>query len=284
MGVSSHAPFFYHFWLLKIFNMKKILETAITAAHLAGEFIQTSAENLSLLNVEQKTLHDYVSEVDRGSEKIVVDQILATFPDHQILGEEYGSQGNEGAQWQWVIDPLDGTTNFLRSLPHYAVSIGVLKGGVVHYGVVYDPAKKDLFVASKGEGATLNNVAIKVSSSDSIKGGLLATGVPFSGQNLDNIESFTNTMTDLLKCQTSGVRRLGAAALDLAYVAAGRYDGFWESNLKVWDIAAGVLIVEEAGGIVTDLSGGNDYLNNGDVLAAAKNVHQDMLLVCKKHY
>ena len=264
--------------------MKTILETAISAAHLAGEYIQKSAENLSLLNIEQKTLHDYVSEVDRGAEKIVVDQVLAMFPDHQILGEEYGSQGNDGGQWQWVIDPLDGTTNFLRALPHYAVSIGVLKGGVIQYGVVYDPAKKDLFVASKGEGATLNNVAINVSSSDSIKGGLLATGVPFSGQNLDNIEPFTNTMTDLLQCQTSGIRRLGAAALDLAYVAAGRYDGFWESNLKIWDIAAGVLIVEEAGGLVTDLSGGEGYLTSGDVLAAPRSVHKDMLAVCKRHY
>jgi len=264
--------------------MKTILEIAILAAQSAGEFIQKSAEDLSLLNIEQKSLHDYVSEVDRGAEKIVVDQIVKVFPDHQILGEEYGSQGNDSAQWQWVIDPLDGTTNFLRSLPHYAVSIGVLKGGVVQYGVVYDPAKKDLFVASKGQGATLNNVSIQVSSSESIKGGLLATGVPFGGENLDNIGAFTNTMTDLLKCQTSGIRRLGAAALDLAYVAAGRYDGFWESNLKIWDIAAGVLIVEEAGGVVSDLSGGGEYLKNGDVLAGPEAVHRDMLAVCKKYY
>jgi len=264
--------------------MKTILEVAITAAQSAGQFIQKSAEDISLLNIEQKTMHDYVSEVDRGSEKIVVDQILETFPDHQILGEEYGSQGSESAQWQWVIDPLDGTTNFLRSLPHYAVSIGVLRDGVVHHGVVYDPAKEDLFVASKGKGVTLNNVAIHVSSSESIKGGLLATGVPFSGENLDNIDAFTNTMSDLLKCQTSGIRRLGAAALDLAYVAAGRYDGFWESNLKIWDIAAGVLMVEEAGGVVSDLSGGQNYLDNGDVIAASKGTYQDMLSVCKRYY
>lgn len=264
--------------------MEKIIEIAIVAAQSAGAFIQKSAEDLSLLNIEQKTLYDYVSDVDRGSEKIIVEQILNAFPNHQILGEEYGNQGREDAQWQWVIDPLDGTTNFLRSLPHYAVSIGVLKDGVVQHGVVYDPAKKDLFVASKGKGATLNDVVIQVSSSESIKGGLLATGVPFSGHNLDNIDSFTNTMTDLLKCQTSGIRRLGAAALDLAYVAAGRYEGFWESNLKLWDIAAGVLIVEEAGGIVTDLSGKLNHLSSGDVLAAPRGVHQDMLAVCKKHY
>ncbi len=264
--------------------MDIILNTAINAAKAAGSFIQRSAQNLSALNVEQKTIHDYVSEVDRGSEKIIIEHIFNAFPNHQILGEEYGSQGDVSAQWQWVIDPLDGTTNFLRSIPHYAVSIAALENGVVKYAVVYDPVKNDLFAASLGGGATLNGLSIEVSKLDSIKGGLLATGIPFSGKNLEDINAFTGTMVGLLECQTSGVRRLGAAALDLAYVAAGRYDGFWEASLQMWDIAAGVLLVKEAGGLVTDLQGGENYLKSGDVLAASPNVHADMLEVCSSNY
>ena len=264
--------------------MDKILKTAVAAAKSAGVFIQQSANNLTCLNIEQKSLHDYVSEVDRGAEKIIVDHIIESFPEHQILGEEYGDQGGTSAEWQWVIDPLDGTTNFLRSIAHYAVSIAVLKNSEVEYAVVYDSAKNDLFVARRSEGAYLNGLPLNVSAANSIKGSLLATGVPFSGDNLNKIDAFTGTMSGLLACQTSGIRRLGAAALDLAYVAAGRYDGFWESNLKIWDIAAGVLLVQEAGGVVSDLSGASEYLKSGNVLAASPNVHADMLTVCQKFY
>ena len=264
--------------------MKTIIEVAVDAAQRAGVFIQKAADDLSILNIEEKSLNDYVSEVDRGSEKIITDAIIDAFPDHQILGEEYGIQGEQNAQWQWVIDPLDGTTNFLRSIGHYAVSIGILENGVLQHGVVFDPVKNELFTASKGKGAFLNGVLISVSNVDSIKGGLFATGVPFSGVNLDNIDSFTGTMTDILSCQTSGIRRLGAAALDLAYVAAGRYDGFWEAHLKIWDIAAGVLLVKEAGGAVSDFSGNESYLSNGNVAAAPLKVHDQMLSICAKHY
>ena len=264
--------------------MDMILEVAISAAKSAGEFIQKSAQNLSSIKVEQKSLHDYVSEVDRGAEKIITKRILSSFDGHQILGEEYGSQGIDEAQWQWVIDPLDGTTNFLRSIAHYAVSIAVLKDGVVEHGVIFDPTKNEMFTASRGKGATLNGLPINVSSSAVNKGGLLATGIPFGGQNLEGVDVFSDVMVDLLKLQTSGIRRLGAAALDLAYVAAGRYEGFWESNLKLWDIAAGVLLVQEAGGSVSDLGGKQNHLNSGDVLAASLGYYEQMLSVCKSHY
>lgn len=264
--------------------MKSIIDTAIDAAKQAGDGIQRAADDICSLNIEQKSLHDYVSEVDRQSECLICESIQAAFPNHQILGEEYGLQGAEGSSYQWIIDPLDGTTNFLRSIPHYAVSIGVLKDGVLEHAVVFDPAKNDLFTASRGAGAKLNGVAIKVSESANIKGALLSTGVPYSGDNLAQIQEFTSTMTDLLSQQTSGLRRLGAAALDLAYIAAGRYDGFWEANLKAWDIAAGALLVIEAGGVVTDLKGEENYLESGNVLAANPGVHKDMLAVTKACY
>lgn len=264
--------------------MKTYLEVAVFAAKLAGQSILESAKGVTSLMVEQKTLHDYVSEVDRRSEQIIVEEIKLHFPDHQILGEEYGEQGAADSDYQWIIDPLDGTTNFLRSIPHYAVSIGLRVNGVITEAVVFDPAKNDLFIASRGKGASLNSMPLSVSNLSSIRSGLLATGVPFSGDNLANVSSFTNTMEGLLALQTSGIRRLGSAALDLAYVAAGRYDGYWEASLKPWDIAAGVLLVEEAGGMVTDLQGGNDYMHSGDVLAANSAVHSDMLEVTSRTY
>jgi len=264
--------------------MNSIMDTAIHIARSAGDGIRRAAADISSLNIEQKSLYDYVSEVDRESERLIVDCIKNTFPEHQVIGEEYGVQGPSEASYQWVIDPLDGTTNFLRSIPHYAVSIGVLNHGVLDHAVVYDPAKDELFTASRGAGSKLNGVPIQVSSSPSIRGALLSTGVPYSGENLEQVDAFSNTLTGLLKMQTSGLRRLGAAALDLAYVAAGRYDGFWEANLKKWDIAAGALLVKEAGGVVTNLHGASNYLESGNVLAANHSVHQDMLAVTKACY
>lgn len=264
--------------------MITIIDLAIKAALAAGTFIDEASSDISALNIEQKKRHDYVSEVDRKAERIVVEHIKNVFPDHQIQGEEYGVQGDQASEYCWIIDPLDGTTNFLRSIAHYAVSISVLKNGRPEHGVIYDPAKKELFTASYGQGAFLNGNKISVSGLTGLKSGLLATGVPFNDDPLNPIEAFAGSMVGLLHEQTSGIRRLGAAALDLAYVAAGRYDGFWEANLKVWDIAAGVLIVTEAGGVVTDLHGGDDYLMSGHVLAAPSGVHVDMLNIIKAHY
>ena len=263
--------------------MHELLSLAIRAARAGGAVIQSGASKLDSLNIEQKSLHDYVSEIDRDTESVISEVILKQYPDHQIVGEEYGEVGEAG-DIQWIIDPLDGTTNFLRGIPHYAVSIGIRVKHRLEHAVVFDPAKNDLFYASFGQGAFLNDEPISVSAIESVRGGLYSTGVPFSGDNLAQINSFTNTMTGLLDIETSGIRRLGAAALDLAYVAAGRYDGFWEAKLKIWDIAAGVLLVQEAGGLVSDFCDREDYLVSGDVVAAAKGAHPELVELCKEHY
>lgn len=264
--------------------MDNLLSVAIQVATDAGTYIARSASEIGQLNIIEKSLHDYVSEVDRNAEKIIRSLILKEFPSHTILGEEYGSGGGCDTDYKWIVDPLDGTTNFLRSIPHYAVSIGIEYNNELTIGVVYDPAKEDLFYAQKGKGAFLNKTRISVSQKSSIDGALLATGVPFNGKNLEEISSFTSTMEGLLAFHTSGIRRLGAAALDLAYIACGRYDGFWEANLQPWDIAAGVLLVTEAGGIVSDLNGGDEYLSSGNILAANQHVHKPMLSITNKYY
>lgn len=263
--------------------MNNILEVAKQAARKGGEIITQGASNLSALNIEQKSLHDYVSEVDRNSENAVKKHILDTYPGHQVLGEEYGVDGAD-SNVQWIIDPLDGTTNFLRGIPHYAVSIGVIVDGVLEHSVVFDPAKDELFSASRGQGAFLNDTPIETSGLSSIRGGLYATGVPFSGDNLVNIGCFTDAMIGILNTHTSGIRRLGSAALDLAYVAAGRYDGYWEANLHIWDIAGGVLLVTEAGGKVSGLQGDGNYLETGHIVAATSGAHSELVEITARSY
>ncbi len=265
-------------------SMNEYLNIAIQAATKAGQYIAESANKLDEIEVTEKSLHDYVSEVDRNSESIISSLILKNFTEHRILGEEYGQQGSSDSDYQWIIDPLDGTTNFLRSIPHYAVSIAMLYKGELALGVIYDPAKQDLFYAEKGQGAFLNRMSISVSKRPTIKGALLATGVPFNGDNLTQISSFTRTMEELLSLQTSGIRRLGSAALDLAYIACGRYDGYWEANLQSWDIAAGALLVAEAGGQVTDLDGSSRYLESGNILVGTVELHKTMLNITKRCY
>ena len=261
-----------------------ILSIAIQAAKEAGKMMLECSGDLANLTIEEKSLHDYVSEVDRESESIITKHIINKFPNHTVIGEEFGSTGNQLAEYKWIVDPLDGTTNYLRGIPHYAVSIAVLRNNVIEHAVVFDPSKNELFTASIGEGAYLNGKPLKVSGRSSTKGALLSTGIPFSGKNLDEINSFTKTMESLLEKQTSGIRRFGAAALDLAYVAAGRYDGFWDANLKPWDIAAGVLLVEEAGGVVYDFSAELNFLESGDIIAATPNLISDLLDFTNEHY
>ena len=263
--------------------MKDMLRVAVSAAKSSGSYISKASKKTNELEVSEKQLHDYVSEVDRNSEIIITTLIAKHFPEHRILGEEYGHAGGTKSDYQWVIDPLDGTTNFLHSIAHYAVSIALIYQGEIVIGVVYDAAKDELFHAVKGEGAFLNEEKIGVSDKTSISGALIATGIPFNGENLEKVSSFTATMENILALQTSGIRRLGAAALDLAYIACGRYDGFWETNLQPWDIAAGILLVTEAGGVVTDLNGGNNYLQTGNILASNISVHSPMLSVTDKY-
>ncbi len=271
------------------------LATAIEAAQHAGDFIQQKSLNKAELNVEQKSLNDFVSEVDKGAETIIRDIIGKAYPDHSFLGEEFGGDSiasiplnikgdAQETVYQWIVDPLDGTTNFLRGIPHYAVSIALCINGLLTVGVVFDPYKNELFSAIVEQGAHLNGQPIQCAECPSLNGALLSTGVPFSGQRLDDISHFTDALVGLLERQTSGVRRLGAAALDLAYVAAGRYDGFWEAGLQPWDIAAGALIAQEAGATVTDFSAAARFLESGNVVAASCDVFAEMQGIVERAY
>lgn len=283
--VVKVASYDYHRWnMTAALTGNKILDVAVTAASEAGAAILAAAGHIDQLKVEQKSLNDYVSEVDRTAEKTIYTIVNQHFPEHGFMGEEYGDHQHTEGEYQWVVDPLDGTTNFLRSIPHYAVSIAVLRAGKVDIGVIYDPCKNELFSAIRGGGAYLNGSPIQVSNAGQMSGALLATGVPYSGDRLQRLDSFVGTLRGLLALQTSGIRRLGAAALDLAYVAAGRYEGFWEADLSIWDIAAGALLVEEAGGIVSGLNGDDHYLLSGNILAATPVVHDQMLAVTTACY
>jgi myo-inositol-1(or 4)-monophosphatase len=250
-----------------------MLNIAIRAAHKAGDFIVRKINKLPDLKVEVKALNDFVSEVDRQAEGLIIEELLKAFPKHGILAEESGViDGQE--EYRWIIDPLDGTTNYLHGFPHYAVSIACEHEGRLIHAAIYDPFKQELFAASRGDGATLNNRRIRVGSLKTAQGALLATGFPF--RHPEQLDDFLKTFSAFFS-KASDVRRAGSAALDLAYVAAGRLDGYWESDLEAWDIAAGALIVREAGGLVTDFKGDTNYLDNGQVVAANPRLIGDML-------
>ncbi len=252
--------------------MNPFLNTAIKAARLAGRVISYNAEQLDRLNVTAKGHADFVSEVDHQAEQEIIHAVREAYPEHAIFAEESGkSAGNE---FEWIIDPLDGTTNFLHGIPQYAVSIAMRENGVLKVAVVFDPIKDELFTAAKGEGALLNDRRIRVSGTKDMEFSLLATGFPY--KDMKNLDLWTDCFRSLLP-ETSGVRRAGSAALDLAWVAAGRYDGFWEFDLNTWDIAAGVLLIQEAGGMVSEVDGGRDYLESGDIMVANPVIYRKML-------
>ena len=245
------------------------LETlAVAAARAAGNFIMRNLDRADQLTVARKGRNDFVSEVDRGAEAEIISIIRKAYPDHAVLAEEGGASGSH--DFVWIIDPLDGTTNFLHRFPHFAVSIGVQFQGKMQHGVIYAPCTQDLYVANRGSGAMLNSRKIRVSKVSTLEDSLVGTGVPIrAGANLDVYLPQLRTIVE----KTSGVRRAGSAALDLAYVACGRLDAFWELNLKPWDIAAGVLLIEEAGGIVSELYGADDVMKTGNILAANPKLH-----------
>jgi myo-inositol-1(or 4)-monophosphatase len=236
-----------------------------------------SLDRLDGLRIELKARNDLVSEVDRDTEAVIIDALHKAYPDHAITGEEHGQSvdASNGSEYTWIIDPLDGTTNYLQGIPHYAISIAVRKGRHLQHGVIIDPLKNDEFVASRGHGAQLNGKRIRVNPVTRLEDALLNTGIPpgVIEQDLDRY------MAELARFTAScrAVRRLGSAALDLAYVAAGRSDGFWEFGLKPWDIAAGALLVREAGGFVGDSSGGDAFLDSGDVVAANPKLFKLMI-------
>lgn len=261
--------------------MHPYLNTAIKAARSAASIILRHSERIDTLHVQQKTKNDYVTEVDRMAEDSIIRIINKAYPHHAILAEEQDQRHLPQTDQTWIIDPLDGTTNYIHNIPHYAISIAFIDKGKLEHGVILDPVKDELFSASRGAGATLNNRRIRTSGRLSLDGALLATGIPFREDQ--NIEAFLNAVRDFYG-PISGIRRAGSAALDLAYVAAGRFDAYWESDLKPWDIAAGALIVEESGGFVHDFHGTSDYLNTGNIIAATPKLQKHMLHVISKYY
>ena len=258
--------------------MQPMLNIAVRAAHAAGDYISRQVNNIPNLEIESKSKNDFVTLVDRRAEERIIETLLKAFPTHSIMAEESGSFGE--SEFQWIIDPLDGTTNFLHGFPHFAVSIALAIDGKLQHGVIYDPMKQELFAASRGDGATLNNRRIRVTSRFSSEGALLGTGFPFRAKHhLPVFQQMFNTFFD----SASDIRRAGSAALDLAYVAAGRLDGFWEIGLKPWDMAAGALIIREAGGLVGDFGGNENYLESGNIVTANPKLFADMIRKLQPH-
>jgi myo-inositol-1(or 4)-monophosphatase len=256
--------------------MHPMLNTAVKAARRAASIINRATFDLDRVKVTQKGHNDFVTEVDQAAEQAIIEVLKTAYPDHAILGEETGASSNlhDESENVWIIDPLDGTTNFIHGFPVYCVSIALQQRGQITQAVVYDPNRNDLFTASKGAGAYLNEKRIRVGRRDKLADGLIGTGFPFRDmKGLDEYMQMFRIMTE--RC--AGLRRPGAAALDLAYVAAGRLDGFFEKGLQPWDMAAGSLLITEAGGIVGNLTGESDYLDKGQVLAGSPKIFAQMV-------
>jgi myo-inositol-1(or 4)-monophosphatase len=255
--------------------MHPMLNVAIKAARAAGAIINRASNDIDKLTVTRKGMNDYVSEVDRAAEDAIISTLLSAYPDHGILAEESGLREST-SDYQWIIDPLDGTTNFLHSFPQYCTSIACAVKGVLTHAVIYDPTRNDLFIATRGSGAFLNERRIRVSKVIYLKDALIGTGFPY--KEFANFDAYTATFKAVTQ-SVSAVRRPGSAALDLAYVACGRYDGFWESGLSAWDMAAGALLIKEAGGLITDFAAGDEYLKNGNVVAGTPKVFPGLLKI-----
>jgi myo-inositol-1(or 4)-monophosphatase len=222
--------------------------------------------------MSEKRPHDFVTEVDKQAEQIIIDTVRRNYPNHGFLAEESGEIQGDGTVW--IIDPLDGTTNFIHNFPHFAVSIAISIRGRIEHGLVYDPIRHELFIASRGQGAQLNNRRLRVSPRTTLQGALLGTGFPY--RYPEHIPTYIKTLQALME-QVAGIRRAGSAALDLAYVAAGRLDGFWEFGLGPWDIAAGALLIQEAGGLISDVQGTENYLESGHVVTGNPKIFKSLL-------
>jgi len=257
-----------------------MLNTAVKAARAAGRIITRASLDLDAVKVMRKSRNDFVTEVDRAAEDVIVKTLLGAYPDHAILGEESGHtpgrQAKEPRESEhiWIIDPLDGTTNFIHGLPQYCVSIALMQRDIVTHAVIYDPNRDELFTASKGRGAYLNDRRMRVAPRERLDEALIGTGFPF--RKLESLDRYV-AMFRAVSEKAAGLRRPGAAALDLAYVASGRYDAFFEIGLMPWDVAAGSLLVTEAGGLVGDLQGNSDYLFAEQVLAGTPKVFGQMV-------
>lgn len=263
-----------------LFQGESFLAEVESIARLGGSRLLEHWRSLSADQVTEKSRNDLVTVADLASERTIVEAVRTKFPDHRVLSEEAGWSDRTGDGPTWIVDPLDGTTNFVHGIPQFAVSIGVAVKGRVDYGVVLDPVKGDVFTAARGCGAFWNGKKCRVSGHSGLEGSLLATGFPFKAHGL--LDPYLAIFRDVfLRCKA--VRRPGAAALDLAYTAAGLFDGFFEFQLSTWDSAAGAILVEEAGGVITDMDGGADYLTSGNVVCGSPVVHAELLAVVQQH-
>jgi len=261
--------------------MHPILNIAVKAARRAGTIINRASTQLDLLTVQSKSPNDFVTEVDQAAEAAIIEVLREAYPEHGILAEESGETAAPAdSEYQWIIDPLDGTTNFIHGFPQYAISIALAKNGVIEQAVVYDPTRNELFTATKGRGAFLNDRRIRVSKRTRLNESLIGTGFPY--RQFDNVEAYLAMFRELTQ-KTAGIRRPGAASLDLAYVACGRLDGFWEMGLQPWDMAGGALLIQEAGGLVSDLAGEGAWLETGNVVAGTPKVFGQLLPVIQTH-
>ncbi len=255
-----------------------MINIAIRAARSAGNILIRYFEHTESLTVTEKSKNEFVSEVDRAAEDAIIEVLRKAYPDHSILGEESGS--HKGNDYQWVIDPLDGTTNYLHGQPHFSISIALKHQGQLEQGVIYDPLREEMFTATRGSGAFLNDRRIRVTQRKGLEGALIGTGFPYRDHS--QLDAYMGMFRDMI-VDTSGIRRPGSAALDFAYAAAGRLDGFWELGLSEWDFAAGALLVKEAGGVVSDIGGGDRYLESGNVIAGGIKTHAAMLKLIQPH-
>ncbi len=259
--------------------MHPTLTTAVKAARRAGQIITRASEDVDLLKVSSKRQNDFVTEVDRAAEDAIIGMLREAYPDHAILAEESGESGAT-SDYRWIIDPLDGTTNFIHGTPQYAVSIALEHRGQMQSAVVFDPLRNEMFTASRGRGAFLNDRRIRVSRRAKLGEALIGTGFPY--RVWDHVDAYLGMFKDMMQ-KTAGLRRPGAAALDLAWVACGRFDGFFEIGLSPWDIAAGSLLVSEAGGLVGNLLGETGYMESGNLVAATPRIYPALLQTIEPH-
>jgi myo-inositol-1(or 4)-monophosphatase len=261
-------------------NLHPMLNVAVKAARAAGAIINRAALDVESVRISQKQVNDFVTEVDHASEQAIIETLLSAYPGHGILGEETGTEfGAKDSEFVWIIDPLDGTTNFIHGFPVYCVSIALAVRGKVEQAVIYDPSRNDLFTATKGRGAYMNDRRIRVSKRTELSQCLISTGFPF--RKGDNFPAYLAMMSEVMQ-RTAGLRRPGAAALDLAYVAAGFTDGFFETGLQPWDVAAGSLLVTEAGGLVGNFTGESDFLHQQECLAGAPRIYGQLVPLLSK--
>ena len=259
--------------------MQALLNTAVKAARKGGDTALRYANRVHELEIHTKARNEFVTQVDLAAESEIIETIRERYPDHAFLAEESGKTGDN--DFVWIIDPLDGTTNFLHGFPVFAVSIALKVKGRLEAGVIYDPNRQEIFTAIRGQGAHLEGKRIRVSRRTSLDGALIGTGFPYRSDPKQT-KQYLAMLESVLK-STAGIRRPGAAALDLAYLATGRLDGFWEFGLHIWDIAAGTLLIREAGGLISELQGEGDFLESGNIVAGAPKVHDALKKILAPH-